>query len=254
MANLNLSEFVRRAQTTVVENSPKILLGIGITGMISTTVLAVKATPKALRRIDEVKNSRDDGQLSKMDVVKTTWKYYIPATVTGVVSVACLIGADSVHAKRNAALATIYKLSESAFSDYREKVIETIGEKKEKVVREHVAEEYIKRNPVNESSIIITGKGNSRCFDPLSGRRFESDIDRIKRAEIKLNKEMQQGICGSVSLNDFYDELGLEHTDIGDVLGWNTFNLIDLDITAHVDEDGTPSLVIGHLNRPEYDY
>ena len=68
-------------------------------------------------------------------------------------------------------------------------------------------------------SNIITDKGNTLCFDSLSGRYFKSDIDKIKRAVNNLNRELTYDMY--VSLNDFYDELDLDHTKIGDELGWN---------------------------------
>ena len=148
----NLSNLFKTIKAGTMKHSPEILTGIGIAGMITTTVLAVKATPKALRLIDAKKrdifdnldpedisgNSTDytEVSLTPLEVVKTAWKPYSAAAVTCVASVTCLIGASSVNAKRNAALATAYELSKTALSDYKEKVVETIGEKKEKTIRE----------------------------------------------------------------------------------------------------------------------
>lgn len=254
--NLNATKFIKSAKFALTKHSPEILTGLGIAGMITTTVLAVKATPKALREIEEFEecNICDHEKIKPVDAVKITWKYYIPAAVTGTVSIACLIGASSVNIRRNAALATAYKLSETALSEYKEKVIETIGEKKEKAVRDAVAKEQVKKNPVREKEIIVTGNGDSLCFDPLSSRYFMSNIESIKRAENTINKQMLQDINGYASINDFYDEIGLSRTEVGNYLGWNTENLIDLDIGAHKTEDDRPSLVIGHYNRPQYDY
>jgi hypothetical protein len=133
-------------------------------------------------------------------------------------------------------------------------VVESIGEKKEQNVRDKVAKKQIDKQPVTKSEVIVTGRGDSLCFDPLSARYFTSDIEFIKKAENKLNKQMIHDIGGYVSINEFYDELDLPHTDIGDMLGWNSDNLIDLDISAHVTDDGRPSLVINHYTRPIYNY
>lgn len=250
----NMAKILKSAKTGISKHSPEILTGIGIAGMITTTVLAVKATPKALRLIEEKKKEEGVTELKPIETVKATWKCYIPATVTGVTSVACLIGASKVNARRNAALATAYKLSETALTEYREKVVETIGEKKEQVVREKVADEQIRRNPVSQRDVIITGKGKTLCFDPLSSRYFESDIELIRRAANNLNARILTQIGGYLSLNEFYDELDLPRIDIGDDFGWNLDNRIELDISSHVTEDGQPSLVIGHYNRPDYNY
>lgn len=249
MANVgtNVRQFVNK-------RSPEILTGIGIAGMITTTVLAVKATPKAMELIEERKTQEWTDKLSPLEVVKVAWKPYIPAIVTGVTSTFCLIGASSVHSKRNAALATAYKLSETALTEYREKVIETIGEKREQTVRDKVAEERVKKNPVSKNEVIVTNTGKTLCFDPISARYFYSSIEKIKRAENELNKEMLHAFSGYVSLNDFYDEIGLDHTSVGDDLGWNTDKLIDINFSSQLNDNGEPSVVLDYAVAPNYNY
>lgn len=256
MKKINITNFIKNAQFIVSKHSPEILTGLGIAGMITTTILAVKATPKAIRLIEDYEESIlcDHEKIKPAVAVKLTWKCYIPAAVTGAASIACLIGGSSVNVRRNTALATAYKLSETALNEYKDKVVETIGEKKEKAVRDAVAKEQIKKNPLHEKEIMITGNGDSLCFDPLSSRYFMSNIENIKKAENAINKQILQGIGGYASINDFYDEIGLSRTDTGNYLGWNTENLMDLDIGAQKTEDGRPSLVIGHYNRPQYNY
>lgn len=254
MSKTNLATISTNVRQFVSKRSPEILMGIGISGMITTTVLAVKATPKALELIEEKKKEEWVDKLTPLEVVKVAWKPYIPALVTCVVSTSCLIGASSVHAKRNAALATAYKLSETALTEYREKVIETIGEKKERTVRDRVAEERVKKNPVSKNEVIVTGNGKTLCFDPISGRYFMCSIEVIKRAENELNKQMLHDISGYVSLNEFYDELGLDHTSVGDDLGWNTDQLIDISFSSQLNDNGEPSVVLDYLVAPKYDF
>ena len=250
----NMSKIVHDVGNVLSKHSPEILTGIGIAGMITTTVLAVKATPKALELIEREKKKEGKDELTPVEMVKTTWKCYIPAAVTGVASTACLIGASSVSLKRNAALATAYKLSETALAEYKEQVVETIGEKKEQAVREKVHQKQLDKNPVVNNEVFITGDGCTLCLDPISKRYFESDVELIRRAENELNKRIIHDICGSASLNEFYEEIGLESTDIGDRLGWNTDHLIDLDISPGLAKNGKPCLVIGHHNAPKWDY
>ena len=253
MSKPDVSKFFKNTQMAISKHSPEILTGIGIAGMITTTVLAVSATPKALKLIEAKKKEENKDKLTVVDTVKATWKCYIPATVTGVSSVACIIGASKVHLKRNAALATAYKLSETALTEYREKVIETLGEKKEKLVREKIDKDHLEQNPVSKNQVIITDKGNTLCFDYHSGRYFKSDIDRIKKAVNELNRRMVLDMY--VSLNDFYDELNLEHTIMGDELGW-TFDdgLVDVDFSSQLADDGTPCVVMSYRVAPHRGY
>lgn len=254
MGKTNLATITKDIRKFASKRSPEILTGIGIAGMITTTILAVRATPKALELIEEQKEEESVDELSSFEVVKVAWKPYIPAMVTCIASTACLIGASSVNTKRNAALATAYKLSETALSEYRDKVVETIGEKKERIVRDKVAEERVKKNPVSKNEVIVTGNGKTLCFDPISGRYFMCSIETIKKAENTLNKQMLHDISGYVSLNEFYDELGLDHTSVGDDLGWNTDRLIDINFSSQLNDNGEPSVVLDYLVAPKYDY
>lgn len=254
MSKLNVANLLKDVQTIVSKHSPEILTGIGIAGMITTTVLAVKATPKALQCIErkrEELHPDSDEELTPVETVQAAWKCYVPAAVTGVASVACLIGASSVNARRNAALATAYNLSATALAEYKDKVIETVGEKKEQAIRDKVAEERIKKEPVNNSAIIVSGNGNTRCFDMATKRRFTSDIEQIKRIVNELNRRMING-DDYISLNEFYYELGLDGCDVGDEIGWNVCTgLIEVNFSAQLDTDGVPCIVLEYAVAPK---
>ena len=218
MNKQTISNALKGAEKALKKHSPEILTGIGIAGMIATTISAVKATPKALRLIDE-KEIQENKRLTTAEVVLTTWKCYIPAAVTGALSVACLIGASAVSLKRNAALATAYTISETALKDYREKAVEVVGEKKEQAIRDAIAKDKLAGNPVDDKQIVMTGSGDTLCYDVLSGRYFKSDIEKIRKAINDLNRDMLSEQY--VSLNDLYYAIGLPDIKLGNDLGWN---------------------------------
>lgn len=255
----NLSKLFKSVKSNVSKHSPEILTGIGIAGMISTTILAVKATPRALDLIAEAEDDKSEyccERLTKIEVVKAAWKPYIPAAITGTVSVACLIGASSVNARRNAALYSAYKLSETALSDYKEKVIETIGEKKEQVVREKIAQKKVDEKPASTSEIIVTGNGNVLFLEPVSQRYFTSDIETIRKIINDLNYRLTTGMEEYISLSEFYDEIGLSHTAISDDIGWNINRdgQIVVDMPATKTDKGEPCLMLDYHVEPRYDY
>lgn len=252
----NVAKFIKGTKLKLSKHSPAILTGIGIAGMVTTTVLAVKATPKALQRIEDAKHEEQKDKLTAVETVKVTWKCYIPATITGAASIGCLIFANSVNTRRHAALATAYQISQTALAEYRDKVVETIGEKKEQVIREKIAEDQIKKNPVTESSVIITQKGNTLFLDPLSGQYFRSDIELIKKTVNEINARMLRDAFGYISLNEFYDEIGLAHASIGDGLGWNvgSNSIIKVSFHAELTDDDEPCIVLDYVNPPIYGY
>lgn len=252
MNKLNLSQIVKSTKTAITKHSPEILTGIGIAGMVTTTILAVKATPKALKLMDIAEEEKGE-ELTKVEVIKAAWKPYIPSAVTGVLSISCLIGASSANLRRNTALATAYSLSETVLKEYKEKVIETIGEKKEQAIKDEIAKDRIEKNPSKNKEVILTGKGDTLCYDVLSGRYFKSDVEKIRKAENALNKKLMNEMY--VSLNEFYDLLGLSHTALGEDLGWNIDQaLIELDFSTQLSDDETPCLVIDYRVAPKYNY
>ena len=254
MSKFNLEAAAKSIKGVFERHAPEILTGIGVAGMVTTTILAVKATPKACLLINDRKDELEVEKLSATELVKTTWKCYIPAALTCGASIACLVGASSVNFKRNAALATAYKLSEAALSEYKDAVIETIGEKKEQSVRDKVAEERLKKNPVSKSEVIVTGNGTTLCYDPVGNSDFKSNIQQIESAKNKLNARMLSE--NYVSLNDFYDELGIGPTKLGDDLGWDIYKdgLVEIAFSSQLAEDGTPCLVMDYSIAPRYEY
>ena len=253
MDKSNITNIIKGIKASISRHSPEILTGIGIAGMVTTTILAVKATPKAIKLIEAEKRAKHVDALSPVDTVKTVWKCYIPAAMTGASSIACLIGSNAINAKRNAALTTVYTLSEMARNEYKEKVIETIGEKKERTIKEKVDAERIKRDPVSKKEVIITKKGTTLCYDHVFGRYFKSDIDIINRAMNKINREIVINMYAS--LNDFYAELGLSPVEMGYDLGWNIDDgTIEIEPSSQLADDGTPCLVIDYSVSPKYNY
>lgn len=232
-------------------HSPEILTGIGIAGMIVTTITAVKATPKALQLVDE-REIREGKRLTNSEIVKTTWKCYVPAAVTGICSIGCLISASSVNSRRIAALSTAYSISEAALRDYKEKAVEVVGEKKEQAIRDAVAREKLERANVKERTFVATGRGEIPCFDPLTNTCFKSDIETLRKAENTLNKMMRTEM--QITVNEFLQEIGLDpcYQSIGDYMGWDIDNGdIEFDFSSQL-VDGIPYLVIGHHNPPRY--
>lgn len=259
MKKADVLKLVKVVKSGVERKAPEILTGIGIAGMATTIVLAVKATPKAMELIEQreleiaERDDTDIRNLTAIETVKTAWKPYVPALLTGLGSTACLIGGISVSARRTAALATAYKISETALSEYKEKMIEVVGEKKAQAIKEKIDGEKLEKDPVSKREVIITEKGNTLCYDMLSGRYFKSDIEKIKKAVNEINRQLTYDFY--VSLNEFYDELGLPDTKLGGELGWNLDDgLVEPSFSSQIADDGTPCIVLDYNVAPRYNY
>lgn len=242
------------------KNSPTILTGLGVAGLITTVVMAVRVTPKAMEIINEERLDRADADenfiygSTKMEVIRLVWPCYIPTLVMGCATIACIIGANSINLRRNAALASVYSLTEATLKEYQAKVIETIGENKEHKIKDEIAKDQVRNHPLNDKEVILTGKGNTLCYDVISGRYFKNDIENIRKVRNDLNQEFLNGEM-FISLNDLYYALGLSNTKMGDEIGWSIDDgQIEFNFSSQLAEDGIPCLVLDYSLDPKYNY
>jgi hypothetical protein len=234
------------------QNSPTILTGLGVGGFITTVFLAVGATPKAMLTVWSEEEHRESKKLDPnvplKDVVALTWRYYVPAVVMGTLTVGFIIGANSINLRRNAAIVSLYSITEATLKEYQAKVVETIGEKKEKAIRSEIAQDTLDKNPLSKKSVIVTGKGETLFYDTYSGRYFKSDIEKVRKVENLFNKELIAGYWSE--LNTLYHMLGLPSIEGGKKVGWNADKLLDLYFDAKLAENDEPCIVINYINGP----
>jgi hypothetical protein len=217
---MNLGDSLKKAGKFVVSEAsrhmPEILIGISIPGMITTTVLAVKHTPEAMRRIEQRKKELGVEKLTIMETVKTAWKCYIPSAVVGTATAGCMIGSCVASNRKSAALATALSASERAIEEYSEKVTEMFGEGADEKVKEAVAAD---RQKTKESPIVmVTGKGACLFWDDLTQRYFLSDPGAVGLAFGKMNAELFS--MGELDVNSYCYYLGMPAIEGGNLKGW----------------------------------
>lgn len=252
MNKSSVSTLIKSTQKFMGKHSPEILTAIGIVGMVSAVISAAKATPKAMKRVEAEKQKQKVDKLTPMQTVKATWKCYAPTAVMCATSAACLVGANTKLLKRNAALATAYKLSETALAEYKDKVTETIGEKKEQAIQEQVEADRVANSDLSSSKVVCTGKGNTLCREAYTGQFFRSDVEQVKRAINYFNNELNRYSYGS--LNELFDKLDIDHSDVGDYVGWRADKGVVEPHFSSCLKDGEPCLVVRFDPRPEYGF
>lgn len=196
-------------------NSPTILTVIGAVGVVATAILAVKATPKAVKRLEKATYEKGE-DLTKLEVVQVAGPSYIPTVVMGAATIACMFGANALNKQKQASLASAYALMDRSFKEYRSKLIELKGEEVDREVRDAVIREHCDYHVIG---LDIPDK-KLKFYDEISGRCVECYERDIVDAEYHLNRNYV--LAGYVTLNDFYDFLGLSHTKEGAEIGWST--------------------------------
>lgn len=244
-----IQQITKGVGTLLTENSPHILTGLGCAGVVSTAILTGQAVPKAIDILEEAPKYREPP--TTWEMAKLTWKCFIPAGIMGVSSIACIIGANTVNMKRNAALAALYSISETALRDYKTQVVKQLGKTKEVKIRDGIAQDTIIENPVDNRTIIITGGGDVLCYDVLCDRYFYSSYETIRQKVNDLNYELLNDMW--LDLNDLYYALGLPNTKLGDMMGFDIEKgKIEIVFSTQIATNGRPCIVIDTQVYPKY--
>ncbi len=226
----------KQIEKLVSQNSSSILTALGISGGITTTVLAAKAGYKSALIIEAYEH--EYGLIvTKREKAELVWKYYIPTALSGGLSVASIIASTRISSRKTAAITAAYSLSEKAFLEYRDKVTETLGDKKEKKIRDEIAQDRVKTNPPSQ---VVIGSGPVLCCDLFTGRYFNSDMEALRKAQNDLNAYLMRHDRATIS--HFYDLIGLPHTSYSWDVGWTSDKLLELDFSTVLSEDKKPCL------------
>ena len=251
---MNIRPYLKQTRVFLSNNTPRILTGVAIGGVLSTVYLAVDSTPKAIKAIDAIKVEEP----TVTDKIKATWKFYIPAALSCAGTIGCIIGAQTVNNRRQAALAGLYSISEKTLLEYKEELLTALGDEGAAEVRKNVSQRTA--NPdysfapkpdgtEPQTQVIVVDDSEQLCHDAWSGRYFKSSRNAIEKARNDANSLIL--IDGYITVNEFYDHLGLDYIDAGNIVGWDTDNLIDFSIDAVIGPDMKPCLSIQHRVAPK---
>lgn len=242
---MSFADITRKTERVLSDNAPAILTGIAVTGTITTAVLVGTASFKAADVLANFEQN-DDYELSNKDKFEMVWKLYIPSAAVASSTIAAIVMSNRIGSRRAAAVAAAYSITDRAFTEYKEKVVEKIGENKERAVRDEIAQDRV--NAVPPQQLVIAAEGKVLCMDSFSNQPFMSTMEEIRRAENNINKQILHSDYATV--DDFYDQLGIPHTSISGEMGWNTDKMLDLDFTSAVTEEGRPCLVVHFAVTP----
>lgn len=201
-------------------NGSTILTFLGGAGVIATTVVAVRSTPKALRLLEEATEEKGE-DLTTVEKVKIAGPSYIPSILIGIGTLSCIFGANIMNKRHQAALVSAYTLLDSSFKEYKQKVEELYGENSDKVVSAELAKDNYEDEYEDEY------EDDKRLFyDEYSRRYFRATNERVLRAEYELNKMVTED--NFASLNELYELLGIDKTDFGEYVGWSHSQLYEM--------------------------
>lgn len=236
----NISQILTLSEKFIKNNAPTILTAVGVTGTVVTAVLASKASYRFANAVDDemltrVENDVTTDELTKREKFDLAWKLYVPAVASGTITIACIVMAHQVNAKRLAAVAAAYAIVERDAGEYAEKVKEKLGVKKEGDVRDEIELKRLAEDPMIEGNVIHTGNGTVLFRDSVSGRYFYSSMEFVRRGENDINKQIHSH--DEATLTQLYTNWGLPPTGISDYLGWDHEKYLNLKFTTGTTAD-----------------
>lgn len=273
MKSSKLTDLLEKAEVFAKKNSPVILTGLAIVGVISTAYAAYKAGPRAEKILEayhkDMKDCHPKDKEAKRAVVGETVKKMIPVMappiIMGGTTIACVVGSHSVSSRRIAALSAAYSLSETTVKNLNSKMEEMLGEKKARAVKDAIMKDKLKADSekdkkiLSDGQLVIPSDGTVLCKDLYSGRLFYSNAEKIKQAIAKCSYDIISDMY--ISLNDFYEEIGspqLQKIPMGDDLGWNINDTINgklpIILSALLTDDNKPCLCIDYNINVRYDF
>lgn len=230
------------------EHKPEIFIGATIGLAALSVYTAVKATPKALSLISDAEQIKG-GKLTVKETVKVAWKPYVATAAAFASMCASVLYASRTYNIRIANSQLTTTLISQAYMAYKDEARKALGEEKEKEVQVNASKAS---KPVTQPETeAVFGGGKYKCKDAFSGRYFYSDRDTLTRIINKLNYRMMSEM--SITLNEYYYEIGLESIPNGEDLGWHIDRgLIEPLFTADLDSDGHPCLCVSLPIHEDY--
>jgi len=232
------------------KHSPALLFGVGVAGVVTTVVLASRATLKMdeILRDAETKDeqiqsallledkdyqeeeAKKDRATLRVQTALKVVKLYAPAVCVGIVSIGALSGSHIILSRRNVALTAAYTALDRGFKEYRERVVKEFGQEKDDEFRFGVVEREIAVDTDDGVAVktvkdLDKASGKSiyaRVFDETSSTNWERS-SMSNRVFIQAQQNYANDLLrrqGHVFLNEVYDMLGLERSREGAVVGW----------------------------------
>lgn len=259
-----------RSRHWIVRNAPHILMAMGTGGSITAVIFAAKASPKALQAKKDAEFEKSAGRmpengetvgifvsdmekLTPVETLKVCGKYYIPAVGMELFSLLCFWGAHGIDVRRQALLAGLYSTAEQALIEYQKKVVEMIGEKPEKEIRNAIAQDHIDRNP--PTATIIDPKGDHWCL--YRGYLFRNNYNRLKDIQNEANHRLISNLYMSeYELLELFDPDWKYIVPDRDsrMVGWSVDRLMEFDISGCMTADREPALEIHIYDKDWREY
>ena len=243
--NMNIKNFCK-------SNKASIMIWSGVAGLFSATIATIPMTMKATRALDKKKAETGKNKLGFKDTFKTVWKYYIPTAACTAVSIPLIALGNKEYGKKIVAYATYATATATSLQELRNKIPEIVGKDNAEKITKSVAQSHVDKLPENKT-IVVTGKGKTLFYEPITNQLFESDIQAIDKIANQLTAELKDSFNGEIEFTQFLGRLGLSGTGFTDNLVWSNSRsalkgVVEVDYDVTSSKDGQACFVLNYHN------
>lgn len=240
-------------------HAPEILTILSVAGIAATAYLGSRAGYRAgihvvsefSARLDNAADDEEVLPLPPKEIIKDTWKFYIPVAVVGMGTALAVIGSNRVSARQQVALISAAAISERALTEYQQKLADTTSRPKAQKIRDEILQDQVDEKTSEFDRLRPLTDGDVWVIESHTKQVFISNAEKIHRAENDANRQAIHD--GYVSLNTFLDYLGLPTSDAGEVVGWTAQKPLEVRIGGAA-RDEKPVLTIDYVRPPTVDY
>ena len=210
---------MERIQCFLKKNSTLIMTALASCGVVTTVILAVKATPKAIKLLEDAEKEKGES-LTVVEKIRYGWTPYVYCGLSTIATICCIASIEYLNHKKQISLISAYTLLENSFNEYRNNIKDICGNDVDLLARQEIVKARYDPElevPENDEELLF--------FDYQGMRFFKSSFHNVIRAEHQILESLHTR--GYASLNEYYDYLGIPRLDYGYQLGWGDYEACD---------------------------
>lgn len=244
---INVRSLIRSGSRLISKHSPEILGAAGLGLSVASVIYAIRDTPKAYEQI-AIFEEEVERPLTPKEKFDVSWRVFIPTGVTLFSSVVMVVSALTIQNKRLQAMAAFAGAAAETIRHYDNTLAEELGEQAAEKIKAKTAERSAADLDFED---VLDAGGDTLFYDEQSGRYFTADFQSVRAAVNDLNHDLMS--WNWVSLNDLYSRIGLPTIRMGDNMGWDSDELIELRFRPLLSTNGTQYIQLGHVVQPKPD-
>lgn len=251
----NLQKVLYQSGRKLKHQAPSIMTGLGVTGVVVTTISAIKTTPKACILLKQAEEDKDE-ELNVFETLQIATPIYIPTILLGLTTISLIIGADVLNKRNQASISSAYMLLNESYQKYKSAAKRVYGDDADSRIKAEMARDmYISADGCKNYYPDLDNSDKVLFYESHSEQYFTSTIAAVINAQYHINRNLI--LKGWISVNEYRNFLGLDDKAGYDDVGWlldrfyeDGIMWLDFDNRFTELEDGLECYIISAMYEP----